>query len=789
MSTEAIDHDARRLNLAGTRDFTRPGAGALRRERLTTYGRDWLSELWDDAVAPLRLGSGQGVGLAAVGSLARGDGGPLSDVDLVLVHDGRSLGADVVTALADRIWYPIWDAGVRLDHSVRTLGECRSIASADLSAAVGMLDLEWIAGDRVVVSGVRTSIAHDWRGNARKRLPELRDSLEVRHERHGSLTTSIEPDLKEGRGGLRDMTILRSLTAAWLADRPHGSVDEAYGQLLDTRDALHVVTGRGRDRLGREDQDAVAALLGHSDQDALLTQVVQAARTINFALDGTFRRAAQSQRARTLRVGPRRPVLHALGYGLYEHDGEVVLGAKVTKRNDPLLLLRAAAVSARRRLPLAPTTLANLCGDLQPPSTPWQPEIRDAFVDLLAAGPGLRQVWESLDLAGVISSWVPEWRAVRSRPQRNAVHRHTVDRHLVETVVESASLCAGVDRPDLLLVTALLHDIGKIAGVLDHAVEGAPVAANIARRMGFGERDVELIELLVREHLTLVGLATRRDIDDPATVSALSDAVRGRPDLLDQLAALTQADAIAAGPKAWTSWRAGLVKALVERGRDRLRDVPRAPVEPSEPVDVVDGPTLEDLAIGVAHVEVSTSARGALVQITTRDRLGLFADTAGLLAAAGAVVRSAWVRSADGIAVNSWDVECPAGDLPDAHELSRGLGLLGAGDRGPLRGIGRRRRRPVSDPKPVTRATVVTGGSIDATVIEVRSTDRPGLLRDIGMTFAKSGLAVRSAHVATYAGQSLDTFYITAAGGAPLQPPAVAALIAALIDACDAEGC
>ncbi|XAS75852.1 [protein-PII] uridylyltransferase [Dermatophilaceae bacterium Sec6.4] len=782
-----VDHDARRLDLAGTREFTLPGAGPPRRERLASYGRDWLCGLWLEAVAPLRSNGQHGVALAAVGSLARGDGGPLSDVDLVLIHDGRSLSTADVTALADRVWYPIWDAGVRLDHSVRTLSESRAVASADLSAAVGMLDLVVLAGDPVVVAGVRASVAHDWRGNARRRFPELRESLQARHQRHGSLVDSAQPQLKEGRGGLRDMAILRSLAAAWLTDRPHGGVDEAYGQLLDVRDALHVVTGRGRDRLGPEDLDGVAALLGHQDQDALLTVVVQAARTIDFALDGTMRRAGQSQRARTLRVGPRRPVLRPLGYGLFEHDGEVVLGARATPRADQLLLIRAAVLSARSQLPLAPATLANLCRDVQAPDIPWSPAIRDAFVDLLATGPGLRQVWESLDLAGVILSWIPQWRAVRSRPQRNAVHRHTVDRHLVETVVQAASLSADVARPDLLLVAALLHDIGKVEGALDHAAQGAPVARDIARSMGFAERDVDLIELLVREHLSLVELATRRDIEDPATVHTLCAAVGEQREVLDLLAALTQADAIAAGPKAWTPWRASLVTALAGRGRDLLGDQQGAAgPEPTGHLDAVITAGMQDLVIGAVHVEVTSTQRGALIQIVAIDRLGLFADTAGLLDAAGVVVRTARVQTVDGVAVNRWDVECPSGELPDGPQLARSLEQLSTGHRRPHGGVRRPRRvQPLTGVSAVTRAMVVPGGSLDATVIEVRSADRPGLLRDIGMTFARCGLAVRSAHVATYAGQTLDTFYVTAAGRVPVQPPAVAQVIAALIDACD----
>ena len=365
-----VDFNQQRLDLADTRGFAAPGAGPERRSAMAEIGRTWIMDVWNAATRGARMG---GVALASVGSMARGDAGPLSDFDLVLLHDGRSLSTKEITSLADRIWYPIWDGGAKLDHSVRTVNECRTVAAGDLSAAVGLLDLELVAGDEQVVAAARSTVGHDWRANARRRLPELVESLEARHHRHGDLAQTIEPDLKEARGGLRDMTVLRALTAAWLADRPHGQVDTAYGTLLDTRDALHMVTGRGRDRLGLEDQDAVAALLGHPDADAMLVGVSNAARTLSYAINGTVRRASQSQRARTLRVGPRRPVLKPLGFGLFEHDGEVVLGAHLDPSGDPLLVLRAAVAAARRGLPLAPATLANLAAHSPAIAVPWSP--------------------------------------------------------------------------------------------------------------------------------------------------------------------------------------------------------------------------------------------------------------------------------------------------------------------------------------------------------------------------------------------------------------------------------
>lgn len=765
MSIGVIDRE--RLDLAGTRDFGKPGAGPVRRERLAAYSKDLLAAVWRGAAAP-----GDGVALAVVGGIARGDSGPLSDFDVVLLHDGRTSGVD---ELAERVWYPLWDKGIRLDHSLRTPKECRTVASDDLTAAVGLLDIDHVAGDPLLVAQVRQGIAHDWRSNARKRLPELAGSLQDRHARHGDLTHELEPNLKEAAGGLRDMTVLRALAATWLADRPHGSVDAAYDRLLDVRDALHVVTGRWRDRLARQDQDAVAALLAEPDADALLTSVVQAGRTVSHALEDTLRRAGQSQRARRLRTGPRRPVLRPLGHGLYLHDGEVVLGRRDVQRRGALMLLRAAGVAARRELPLGPTTLTNLTDPVPALPTPWPEETREAFIDLLAAGDGLRAVWETLDLAGVIGSWLPEWAPVRSRPQRSPVHRHTVDRHLIETVVCAAGLRDRVQRPDLLLVAALLHDIGKIAGVHDHSAEGAPVAGNVARRMGFAEPDVEVITVLVREHLTVVDLATRRDPDDPATVAELVRAVGERPDVLELLVALTEADAVAAGPKAWTSWRAELVHRLAQHGRAALAG--RWPRRAEEVAPLRDEVRAR-VPGGAPYISVVPTASGATVEIADHDRPGLFAACAALLASFGMTVRSARIRTTDGIAHNTWRVEAPLTDLPDSEQLVRRL----------REGAPRQARRARADApvgSPPSRATIVPGASDDALVIEVRAADRPGLLGDLGETFAVHGLAIRSAHVATYAGQSLDTFYLTRDDVAP---PDVARIIAALIDACDGVG-
>jgi [protein-PII] uridylyltransferase len=428
-------------------------------------------------------------------------------------------------------------------------------------------------------------------------------------------------------------------------------------------------------------------------------------------------------------------------------------------RSDPGLVLRLARVAAERGAHVSPSVLDELAG-AGAPQEPWPRPLREDFLGLLAAGPPAVPVLEALDRHGLLERFLPEWPAVRNRPQRNAYHRFTVDRHLLEAAAGAAALIGRVDRPDLLVAGALLHDIGKgYAG--DHSESGAAVAAEVARRMGFAEPDVAVLSRLVAYHLLLPELATRRDLDDPATATLVARLVEDRG-TLRLLAALTEADGLATGPSAWSPWKADLVATLVERaGRvlagERLPDPPprRGGGEPRLPV----------------------AAAGGRVSVVAPDRHGVLAAAAGVLALNGCNVRRATAGPCgDGMAYDVFVVEPAFDRLPDwsrvAEQLRAGLegrielsDLLDSHDAAYERTPGRRLSAAAG-----VRVTVDNDASERCSVIEVRAPDRFGLLYRITRTLADAGLDVASALVDTLGHEVVDAFYVLDTDGAKLSP-------------------
>jgi [protein-PII] uridylyltransferase len=746
--------------------------------RGAAFGRA-LADLLDTSLTASLEGRTRGrVALVAVGSYARAELCPGSDVDVVLVHDGR----DDIAAIADGLWYPLWDAGFVLGHATNTVKEEVALAERDLDALTALLDARLVTGDSALFGDLVTRIRDLAERRRRKLVEQLRSDLESRRQKLGFVAEMLEPNLKDGGGGLRD---LQSVTWAgctlgqpggWEALvargylRPHDPerLAAARTRLLDIRVALHRVTGSRSDVLTLQEQDAVADETGAADADVLVRELAGQARTVAWITSDVYDRLLAGERGPGGRLARRDRVVAG---GVLLRDGRITFSADAAV--DGTLVLRAAAASAELAAPFDRASLER-CQTLG--RVHWDDETRDAFVALLRAGRRAVPVFEALDQAGVLTRLSPEWERVRFLPQRNAYHRFTVDRHLLEAVAECAALLDddGLDgevacraRADLLLLAALLHDLGKgMEG--DHSVVGAEAAVALARRIRLDEPGVATLDWLVRNHLVLAQTATRRDLSEETTITRFGRLV-GTAERLDLLYALTVGDSRATGPAAWGPAKAALVRELFLKTDGLLEQG-----VVGSGLDQHRRDTLERHAELLARRELAVSwhARddGLLeCAVAAPDRTGLLARVAGVLALFGFDIRDAAGYIADGMALEVFDgsdrfgrLADPAGRDAVAETLRDAMtGELPLEDQ--LRARIRRYRMP---PDSGDVAVVIDqDASPSATVVEVHAPDHVGLLAQVATTFADLDVDVRTAKVATLGDRVVDVFYVHDATG------------------------
>lgn len=707
----------------------------------------WLVARFAEATAEP---GADGFALLAVGGYGRGDLAPGSDLDLLLLHQPKRTPGPV----AEQLWYPIWDEGLKLGHSVRTVADALDLASGDLDTATSLLTIRHLAGDEALTEELEAAALAQWRKKAKRYLGMLRTSVAARQDQFGEVAYLLEPDLKEGRGGLRDIHALRWAEQARrvLEAGDPAALTAAEAVLFDTRVALHRVTGRASDRLTLQDQDAVAASLG-VDADQLMADLSHAADTVTWIADETWDRVTTSLQTGSNLLGWRS---RAKAPGLLVRDGQVQLESNTDPASMLSLVLDAAMLATRKQARLSRATLERLATRAPAPEEPWSPAVREQFVGVLAGGHDAIRVIEALDHTGLWERYLPEWVPVRSRPQRNAYHRFTVDRHLLEATANAAGLVDQVERPDLLLVGALLHDIGK-GRPGDHTDVGMELVAVIGPRMGFDDADTAVLVDLVRHHLLLPDAATRRDLSDPVTIASVAEAVGDRT-RLHLLAALTEADSLATGPAAWGSWKADLVRDLVRRVDHYLEGGDLAALTTTE---FPDAAQRRLMAAGRRHV----AAEGDTITVISADSRGLFSRVAGVLALHGLEVRAADAAAEHGMAIEQFQVTSRFGpmiawDRVTAHVDAALDQRLAIEARLAERVRTYRARTPVPRlPPPSVRFD--DAASQTATVIEVHAPDRLGLLYRVTRAFAEFDVDVRVAKVQTLGDVVVDTFYVT----------------------------
>ena len=788
------------------RAYSRGHHGRWSASRRAGFVDTCLRELFADADPPA------GLALVALGGYGRGRLSPRSDFDLLIAHDGSD--PQGVASLAEALLYPLWDAGFRVGHGVRTADESIALAAEHLDARTASLDARLLAGDPTAWDGTLAAVLAGVRADPLAFARELLADADARRERFGSVSSLLEPELKEGTGGLRDVQVMHWLELALglvpggdaiLREAERTAVDQADELLERVRGALHLETGREGDRLLLEQQPTIARELGFEDEpdlpavDALMRSVFQHARQIEHvsrsALDRALGAAADS-----VEVEP-------------TSDG----------------VLRAFAAGARMgggALPAA--TLDRIDRASVPDPVSWTEATRSAFLDLLRSGREGARALETLDRLGLLVRYLPAWAAVRCRPQRDPYHRFSVDVHLVTAFTEMhrllsaprdadplvAAAAAQVVERDGALVGALLHDIGK-TGHGAHVPEGARIASSTLAAMGLPERTAAFATFLVAEHLLLSDTATRRDLEDDDLIHDVAARV-GDAERLAALYLLTIADAAATGPLAWTGWRATLVRELVtkvqrvlERGdvgpetaeriadraeelRDRLAEHDPDDVERfflrmprsyllNLPVDQIvrQYPLIvHRLQAQEVRTQSGPGTRPGTYSLTVvaTDRAGLLSMIAGALSLAGLSILSAQVfTTEDGAAVDVFDVE--GAFEPDVREerWREFRSTLRKAIEGRLslayRVEEKRRRYPANAREVPVRVGVDNGVSDFFTVVEVGAPDRIGLLFDVTRTLSELQLDVHLAKVATYGERVVDAFYVRDELGRKVEDP------------------
>jgi [protein-PII] uridylyltransferase len=752
------------------------------------------SDLVDQAVGELARSLPDGVAVVALGGYGRRLLLPGSDVDLMVLHSERR--SEPVREPAERMFYPLWDAGISLGHAVRTVEECLVEARSRIDVACSLLDARAVAGDRALPPELARRLLEELRTEGAAFLDRLRADAGGRHERFAPVSMALEPDLKEGSGGLRDVHAIRWARRV-AADGSPGSreaavLDAAEEFLVRVRSALHLLAGRRVDRLALDYQASVAAAFGFEATagleatDALMRAVFEHAREVEHVRDGV------------------------LPLGGEEIDGGIPAS--------PDELLETFGTAASRSARLSSAALDALASsDLGPTPYAWSERARRGFVGILSEGPAGTAALEAMDRVGVLARFLPEWEPVRCRPQRNPYHRFTVDTHLLQTAAHAARALAGgtgrdpvlrtaasaVEDRDAVLLGALLHDIGKV-GDGNHAVVGERVAASVLDRMGIEGRSREDVLFLVRHHLLLSETAVRRDLADQDLVLDVAAAV-GDPRRLAMLYVLTAADAEATGPHATSPWRMALVRELVgkvqhvleagamDRDRaaalaDRVETIgrllaredpaavraftarlPRPYLLAVEP-EVAAG-HFRLLASPIGATEVRTRAEPGQrpgtheVAVVAEDRPGLLAKIAGSLSLAGLNILSAQAfTTEDGVAIDLFTVEPAFLGHVDEERWRRFRHTLRRALEGREWLEARVREKRAHYPPPAadvsTEVRVLEDASDFFSVVEVETADRIGLLHELAHAFEDLGIDVHLAKVATYGSRVVDAFYV-----------------------------
>ncbi len=600
----------------------REGAGGLDLCRARTFFTDaLLSQLWGHSVASVEQESGKSqdtgsCAMVAIGGYGRGELSPGSDIDLLFVFPKRSSSA---SRLVRVILYLLWDAGLTIGHSARSIPECIQIAREDYQSETSMLENRLIAGDEEVFQDLNRRLESYLQRVSKS--SHLMRRLQERTDRYRSWDPSVyvqEPNIKESAGGLRDLHavlwLARSFGArglngiaekGWVSAVECQRVQEAYDFLLRVRAQLHVQANAKNDLLTFPSQEEAAPALGYEESEiatageALMRDYFLKARTMHTFCRDFFETLEDSTGRRGW--AKRRPRIEDLGSGLVLRDYHLLMmdgnGEQILKH--PEGLMRVFELHFRFSCGLGPELRAFIRSKLDDLGEEFRSssEVRDSFFRILEGKTGVARTLQEMHGLGFLGRYIPEFGELNCFVQHDNYHRYTADEHTLLTLhfldelaytkelplQELAHLHREMERTHLLRLALLVHDIGKARGPR-HTHKSAAALPEITVRLGLPADEGRVLEFLVSNHMELSHNAERRDIDDPALIERFSEKV-GTVEQLQMLYLLTYADINAVAPGIWNEWRGTLIFELYRRAlrvlesgeavsrRKRLEDV------------------------------------------------------------------------------------------------------------------------------------------------------------------------------------------------------------------------
>lgn len=747
------------------------------------------------------------VALVAIGGYGRAEMSPGSDIDLIAYHESPLSAAARRELQSINGWaWPDGHALSLLVHDSESLGV---LLAQDVPALTSLLDRRLIAGSKKLYREMDAALEKAKKTHGADRLIAAKlDEQEQRHKKFGDSRYDLQPNVKEGKGALRDLHTLRWLSQIVLGDGSSKAMVKAGILLRDeaerldaaqkffgaVRYHLHNITGTRQDRLTFESQPAVAAAMGYTDENANVRaetfmrdyfRMTQETGHLTRILCSVLEDRAIAPNAAT--AGHRKPDLIETAAGFTLKQNRLTVPDSKTFLKNPETALHLFRAGQVHNLDIHPDALRHLRKAL-PKLEKTLPDNRAAhavFHDILCDAHRCAQTLRRLNETGVLAALIPAFANIQAHMQYDMYHTVTADEHTIracailhdiaggkmaEQAPVSTAIYPKLAMPRLLHLAMFLHDIAKGGGE-DHAKAGAEHARSVAPAFGLDAAETEMLAWLVENHLLMTMTAFKRDIDDAKTVDDFVAVVQS-PEKLKMLTCLTVADIMAVGPNVWNSWKANLLRQLYQRAYDRMTGVP----SPEAGGDLA--PFLgmiEQNAKTQLVFRANPAADCSQLVVYTADAPALFSTLAGAIAAAGAnIVQARIFTLSSGMVLDVFDIQGVNGAVYENEKfLLRSVraaldGKLDiAGEIAQRRRQSRKRGTAALPP----RVTIDNTASDLHTLIEVNAADRAGLLYDITQALAALGLNIHAAKVATFGRQAVDVFYVKDAFGLKILHP------------------